>query len=121
MTKRPFFPRYMFAQFDWETAGWSEVKWLPGLTRVVDFDGRPAFLEDHQVSHLQGRLGGIDGDEFMRIKPGEPVKVVDGPFMDLEAVFDRQLNGEQRVAILIEILGRQTAVEVHRDAIRRVA
>jgi transcriptional antiterminator RfaH len=110
LLEKPFFPRYVLSRFDWEREGWSEVQWTRGLTRVVTFDGRPAFLPDEHVAYLLERLDRIDGDEFLKIKPGTKVRVTEGPFKDMEAIFDGQLNGEQRVAVLLQILGRQTRV-----------
>lgn len=109
---RPFFPRYLFARFDWERTGWAAVQWTTGLSRVVTFDGRPAWLDEGLVGHWRERLARLDGDAFVRLKPGDRVRVQSGPFRDYEAVFDRHLNGESRVAILVDILGRKTSVQV---------
>lgn len=115
---KPFFPCYVFARFDWEAEGCAGVQWTRGLTRVVTFDGRPASLSDDQVFQLADQLAGIDGDEFLRIKAGTRVRVTEGPFRDMEAVFDQHLNSEQRVAVLIEVLGRETRVELPQDVIK---
>jgi transcriptional antiterminator RfaH len=121
LLEKPFFPRYIFAQFDWEREGLASVQWTPGLSQVVTFDGKPAWLSDAEVTYLRHALDQLDGDEFMSIKPGERVRVTGGPFRDIEAVFDRRLNGEQRVAILLDILGRRTSVIVRPDQIERIA
>ena len=109
---RPFFPRYLFARFDWERTGWASVQWTTGLSQVVNFDGRPAWLDDDLVNLWRQRLEVLDGDDFVRLKRGDRVRVLSGPFRDYEAVFDRQLNGAGRVAILLDILGRQTSVQL---------
>ena len=44
LLEKPFFPRYIFARFDWEKEGAASVQWTPGLTRLVTFDGRPTEL-----------------------------------------------------------------------------
>jgi transcriptional antiterminator RfaH len=118
---KPFFPRYIFAHFDWDSEGYASVQWTPGLSCVVNFDGRPAWLEDEYVAYLRAELEVLDGDEFLALKPGERVRVTDGPFRDLEAIFAGRMNGEQRVAVLLEILGRPTRVEVDSDIVRRIA
>lgn len=118
---RPFFPSYVFARFDWEREGSSGVQWTVGLSRVVSFGDRPASLDDAVIDFLEARVGAIDGDDLMRIKPGERVRVRQGPFRDYEAIFDRRLNGEGRVAILLDILGRQTRVQLDEHLIDRIA
>lgn len=118
---KPFFPRYIFARFDWEHEGYGSVRWTHGLTRVVTFDGRPAVMADDQVAYLQRRLAALDGDEFLRMKPGTPVRVVEGPFKDMEAVFAGQMNGQGRVAVLLQVLGRETRVVMSAADIKGVA
>jgi transcriptional antiterminator RfaH len=120
-TVRPFFPRYLFGRFDWEQAGMVNVQWTPGLTRVVTFDGRPAWLADERLDYLRERLDRLDGDDFLALKPGERVRVTGGPFRDLEAVFDRRLNGQERVAVLLDILGRPTVVVLSGAHVERIA
>jgi transcription elongation factor/antiterminator RfaH len=118
---KPFFPRYLFARFEWELEGLAQVQWTPGLSQVVSFEGEPAWIEDSVLDYLSERLEGIDGDDLLRIKAGERVRVVGGPFRDFEAVFDRHLNGEGRAAVLLEILGRKTQVELDLCSIERVS
>lgn len=117
---RPFFPRYLFARFDWEQAGWSAIQWTTGLSRMVSFDGCPAWLDEGLVRHWQERLSLAD-DDPNRLKSGDRVRVLSGPFRDYEAVFARHLNGEARVAILLDILGRQTSVQLPLQDVSRVA
>ena len=118
---QPFFPRYLFARGQEEQPGWLHWQWTVGLSRMVDFDGRPALLDDALVQHWRRRLAGLDGDALLGLKPGDRVRVVEGPFRDYEAIFDRQLNGEGRVAVLLDILGHRTAVHLDLREVSRVA
>ena len=118
---KPFFPRYIFARFDWRDEGVSRVQWTPGLSAVVTFDGKPATLPDAWVEQMRAALDELDGDEFLSLKPGERVRVRSGPFRDVEAIFEQRMNGEDRVAILLEIMGRETRVIVDGDAVDRIA
>jgi transcriptional antiterminator RfaH len=121
LLEKPFFPRYVFARLDWEATGVREVQWTPGLTKVVTFQGEPAIMPDEKLQYLRARLEQLDGDDFLRLKPGERVRVKRGPFADVEAVFDGHLNSESRVAVLLEILGRQTRVIVDAQDVERSA
>lgn len=116
---KPFFPRYLFAHLDWEREG-DGLQWTPGLSRVVTFDGQPAWLPDAVVEDLAAELEALDGDAFLALKPGERVRVARGPMKDLEAVFETRLNGEGRAAVLLEILGRQTRVVLDEDDLDRL-
>lgn len=119
LIERPFFPRYVLARFDWEQSGMGSVRWTPGLIDVVRFEGQPAVLADADVARLQARMDALDGDAFMALKPGEPVQIVEGPFAGLDAVFERRLNAEGRVAVLLRMLGRETRTTLPGEAVER--
>ncbi len=115
--QRPFFPRYIFARIDFDAVGISVVRWTPGLTNIVSFDGRPAWVPDEIVERLKERLAEMDAAAEGRVyaprfRRGQRVRILEGPFKDFEAVFDRHLSASDRVRVLLDVLGRVTKVEV---------
>jgi transcriptional antiterminator RfaH len=59
------------------------------------------------------------GDQDLRVldpelSPGDRVRITGGAFHGLEALVTRAMPGRERVAVLLEFLGRQTMVEVER-------
>ena len=38
---RPYFPGYLFVNVDLSEFGFSKIAWVPGLKRIVAFDGKP--------------------------------------------------------------------------------
>lgn len=108
---KPFFPRYVFARFDWTTDPGS-VRWTPGLTSIVMFEGRPAVVPGDLIDGLKDQLAALDGDAFLRPKPGDRIRISSGPLKDMQAVFDTRLGERGRVVVLLEILGRETRVEI---------
>ena len=51
---------------------------------------------------------------------GETVKLVDGPLAGMEGVFTEQ-DGDKRVVVLLELLGKANRVTVSRDWIAHAA
>ncbi|OGP27127.1 MAG: hypothetical protein A2038_11645 [Deltaproteobacteria bacterium GWA2_57_13] len=43
-------------------------------------------------------------------KPGDQVKIREGPFSGLDAIFEREMKGIDQVAVLLDLLGRQTRI-----------
>jgi len=43
-----------------------------------------------------------------------------GPFSGLDAVFEQSLKGSERVAVLLEILGRQTRLVLPSETIAKI-
>lgn len=50
---------------------------------------------------------------------GESVQIASGALHGLRAVVTRAMPGSERVAVLLEFLGRQTTVELSREALVR--
>jgi transcription antitermination factor NusG len=82
---------------------------------VVHFGDRwPAVSEDVIVD-LRRFMGGADVHIIEEtLEPGDPVQLVGGAIDGLEAVVTRILPAKQRVAVLLDFLGRQTLLEVDR-------
>ncbi|MEZ4867700.1 MAG: transcription termination/antitermination NusG family protein [Caldilineaceae bacterium] len=112
----PFFPHYLFARLDLRSAGVGDLRWLMGVRTVVHFDARPAIVPDAVIEMLQERLQPY-GAKVMRrsewlFKPGQRVTIVNGPFAGFEALFQKGLNGTDRVQILLNMLGTWTRAEI---------
>jgi transcriptional antiterminator RfaH len=114
--KQPFFPGYLFIKVDFDKVALSTVEWIPGLRRVVAFDDQPVSLPDEIIELMQHRLRDLKaaaGCPEHHFKPDEPVRITDGPFKDMVAIFDRSTSPAQRVQVLLNILGQASRVQVN--------
>jgi transcriptional antiterminator RfaH len=113
MVERAFFPRYMFARVDLEAIGLSALRWTPGLTSIVSFGGGPVVVPDEVVTLIKARLAEMETHGYAaRFRSGDRVRIIEGPFRDLEALFERPVSAGERVRVLIDLLGRLTSCEV---------
>jgi transcriptional antiterminator RfaH len=108
------FPSYFFARFDWMLC-LRKVHHARGVRQVVHFGERWPTIPDRVVHELRASLGEeeihqLDPD----LQPGDEVKVIGGAFEGLQAVVQYPMPGRQRVAVLMDFLGQQTAVQVDR-------
>ncbi len=115
---RPYFPGYLFVHVDLDDVSLSTLNWMPHTLGLVCFDGVPAPVPDNFVHLLRKKLAKINeagGEIFDGLKQGDPVKIEDGPFAGYEALFDARLSGNERVRVLLQMLGdeRIVSVEVH--------
>lgn len=113
--KRPFFPCYLFVKVDFAVVGLSSVQWTPGLRRVVAFGDRPVSLPDEVIELMRRKLAesGANGSPPPHpFKPGDTVKITEGPFRDVLAIFDGPMKPSQRVQVLLTILGRVSRMQV---------
>jgi transcriptional antiterminator RfaH len=106
------FPSYLFARFDWNVS-LREIYHSPGVSEVVHFGSHWPVIPDETIEGLRTSLG---KDEIhvipAGVSPGDPVKIAGGSFHGLQAVVARIMPGAKRVAVLMDFLGSQTAVEL---------
>lgn len=109
------FPSYFFARFDLARS-LRAVKHSQNVLRVVEFGGQPAVIPDETITSLRGEMHDAELREIsVGIKVGDTVQLTDGPMRGLTGIVESLLNGEDRVRILLEFLGRQSFVEVSGD------
>lgn len=105
------FPGYVFVRVALQDK--LEVLRLPGVVRLVTFNGRPAVLPAAELESL--RLGLEGGARIMPhpyLRIGCRVRLRSGPMAGLEGVLRRRKEG-LRLVLSIEMLMRAVAVEVH--------
>ena len=112
---KPFFPGYLFVQLELGSPSSAILRWMPGTVGLVDFDNIPAPVPDNLIIAIRQRVQKLlnGGRTSARFKPGEAVRVVEGPLTGLKGIFDLNLSGSQRVRVLLKILGEHfTRVEL---------
>jgi transcriptional antiterminator RfaH len=104
MSIAPLFPCYLFARLDLQQH-YFQVKYLAGVSGLVSAGSDPIAVPETIVSEIRSR-GVNDVVEIReeRYDKGERVRVVEGPFRSLEAIFDRYLSGAERAAILLSTI-----------------
>jgi len=106
------FPGYLFARFDWD-ASFRQVQAASGVRGIVHFGKHWPMIPDRSIEELRQVIGTSElhtiSQEF---SPGDAVRVTDGSFRGLHAVVSRVMPSRERVAVLMELLGRQTTIEL---------
>jgi transcriptional antiterminator RfaH len=119
MVAAPLFPRYMFVAIDMAFQRWRAVQSTIGVTRLVCNGELPAEMSDSIIKNL--RLGEDEGG-FVRLQKqpsfrvGDKIRVLDGVFSACLGLFEGMTDGE-RIAILLDMLGRKVRVVLDADAI----
>jgi transcriptional antiterminator NusG len=115
---QPMFPGYLLVRAVL-SADYYSVVWSPGVRHFVSFGSGPEPLEDDAVAFLRGREG---SDGLIRLRAGAPcgakVLISDGPFQGFTAIVERSLPARDRVLVLLQLLQRQTRVELPRGVIQ---
>lgn len=106
----PLFPGYLFVRL--QTDDCARVSWTPGVRAFVSFGGGPATIDASAIEFLHGREA-EDGLIHCEPLPAmREVRIVNGPFRGLTAVIERCLPAGERVRVLMQLLCRDTLVEL---------
>ena len=120
---KPYFPGYLFVHIDLEQVNLSAMRYLPGATGLVVFDGLPPTVPESLINAIHRRVDEVNaagGETLIDLQPGDPVRVQAGPFAGYEAIFDERLSGNERVRVLLTMLGkRQLQVDMPVGQIQR--
>lgn len=121
---RPYFPGYLFVHVNLAAVGIGALQWIPGVNRMVQFDGQPSPISDQFIRALKdcvailNKTGPVD---LSSIKKGDWVRIKDGPFAGHEAIFDMRLSANHRIRVLLELAGRLVRVDIDSHNITPVA
>ena len=115
---KPLFPGYMFVSFDKTELKWHKIKNTYGVSRLITFNSKlksiPTIFIDNLMMRydLSGKLLPIE-----KLKKGDQVKVLEGPFADFIATVETY-ETEQRIWILMDLMGRKTKIQTSSDTLQ---
>ncbi len=117
---RPLFPTYLFVRFGLEQA--RTIRYTHGVSRIVSFGPEPQEVEGTIVDAVRGRMDEA-GIVALDSKPadwkhGEKIRIGDGPFSGIEAVFVEELPDRERVVLLLDAVSSFKVV-MKKDSIER--
>jgi transcription antitermination factor NusG len=111
----PLFPGYVFVRI--RLCDRLRVLEVPGVVRLVQFNGEPAPLPDDIVETLRNSLNGpfkAEPHPFLRV--GRRVRVASGPLSGVEGILLRRKN-VTRLVVSLELIQRSICIEVDSDVV----
>jgi transcriptional antiterminator RfaH len=100
----PLFPSYLFIRFALEQL--RTVRYTRGVAKVISFGPEPQEVGDDIISAVRERM---DEEGIVTLvrppanwKPGDRIRIGEGPFAGLEAIFLEELPDRDRVVLLLE-------------------
>ena len=110
----------MFVSANSEHAPWRTINSTIGVSRLVSFDGKSAALPQQLVSGLMLRCdtaGKILSPKSLN--EGDNVELLTGPFAHFIATIDT-IDPEQRVWVLMDVMGQRTRMRVTSDQLQLI-
>jgi len=119
----PLFPRYLFIRVDPALRSTAPVRSTRGAVGLVRFGGQPAVVPEEVIDTLVQREtpdSGLHQDSRPLFCAGEAVRLAEGPLVGMEGVFIEE-DGEKRVTVLLELLGKTNKIRIDRDWVVQAA
>ncbi|MCI0529834.1 MAG: hypothetical protein L0Y56_20515 [Nitrospira sp.] len=108
----PLFPGYLFARFNLDLH-YRAVKYARSVRKLVAFGSAPATVDEMIIEAIRARVqNGYVTVSPPSFRPGQMVRIDQGPLRGLEAVFKQQMSSQQRVVLLLRTISYQARVIV---------
>lgn len=111
----PLFPGYIFINLEKSDPQWAKLRSTRGVLRVVRFAQKPAAIADDVIEHVKASLEVVE--EQGGIQSGQSVRLSEGAFEGLDAVF-QAYDGEERAVVLINFMQKQQRLKVPVSSLR---
>lgn len=110
--ERRVFPGYILVQMFMNEESWYVVRNTPGVTGFVGMGNTPTPLRPEEVSQILKRMEAEAPKVKVTFKPGQKVRIVDGPFNDFIGTVDKIDMDRTKVRVMVSFFGRETPVEL---------
>ncbi|MCY4538267.1 MAG: hypothetical protein OXE52_08550 [Chloroflexi bacterium] len=89
---------------------WYAVRNTPGVVGFVGGENQPTPLREEEVKRIVARMDSEDMVVKVDFKIGERVRIVGGPFNDFPGTVASIDSGREKVRVMVDFFGRETAV-----------
>jgi len=110
--ERHVFPGYILVNMILSEESWYVVRNTPGVTGFVGMGNEPTPLRPEEVSQILRRMEAEAPHIKVTFKPGERVRIIDGPFNDFRGTVSEIDMDRAKVTVMVNFFGRDTPVEL---------
>lgn len=112
ITEKKIFPGYILVEMRMTDDSWYTVRNTPGVTGFVGMGKKPTALRPEEVQRIMKRMEEEAPKIKVTFRPGQRVRIIDGPFTDFVGNVDDIDMDKSKVRVLVAFFGRDTPVEL---------
>jgi transcriptional antiterminator NusG len=112
ITEKKIFPGYILVEMLMTDDSWYAVRNTPGVTGFVGMGRKPMPLRPEEVQRIMKRMEEEAPKIKVTFRPGQRVRIIDGPFTDFVGSVDDIDMDKSKVRVLVAFFGRDTPVEL---------
>ena len=115
-TERKIFPGYILVNMDYDDEVGLLIRKLPKVAGFVGVskDSKPVPISQKEVDVIFNQVAQSKekAKHKVEFEVGEKIRVIDGPFIDFNAIIDEVLYNKTKIKVSVQIFGRDTSVEL---------
>jgi transcriptional antiterminator RfaH len=118
MVLRPLFPGYLFVHLDPTQCRWRSINGTFGVREILCNGESPLPVPTFIIDGIKAREDETGAVKLVapRFVRGQVVRLLDGPMADINGLFE-EMRDENRVVLLVSLLGRQVRMQVPAGAV----
>ncbi|MDD5289624.1 MAG: transcription termination/antitermination protein NusG [Patescibacteria group bacterium] len=120
VVEEKIYPGYVLVEMEVTDASWYVVRNTPNVTGFIGAGTTPSPLSEKEIEEMQKRMGIEEPKYKIDISINMPVRVVDGPFKEMEGKVAEIDEARGRVKVLVSMFGRETPVDLDFLQIKKI-
>lgn len=120
VVEEKIYPGYVLVEMIVTDDSWYVVRNTPRVTGFVGSGTTPTPISPEEIAELQRRMGVEEPKFKIDVAAGDPVKIVDGPFKEMDGKVSEIDEERGRVKVLVSMFGRETPVELDFLQIKKI-
>ena len=117
----PLFPRYLFIKIR-SLENFSKIKKISGISHLIVTGNKPVAISDEIIKDIKAHendLGFIKLSSLCDFFKGQKVRIINGPFNSITALFDSVCDKE-KIFLLLNLFGRELKITVPTNFVEQV-
>lgn len=110
--EKKIFPGYVLVEMIVTDDSWYVVRNTPNVTGFIGLGVRPTPMSKNEVERIQKRMGVEEPKYKIEFKPGDLVRITDGPLKGFEAKVTDIDEDKGKIKVLVSMFGRETPVNL---------
>ena len=120
LVEEKIYPGYVLVEMIVTDDSWYVVRNTPNVTGFVGAGTTPVPVSSQEIEELKKRMSVEEPQYKIEVKPGDAVKIIDGPFKDFDGKVAEIDEEKGKLKVLINMFGRDTPVELDSLQIRKL-
>jgi len=118
--EKKIFPGYVLVEMIVTDDSWYVVRNTPNVTGFIGLGVRPTPMSKEEIDRIQKRMGVEEPKFKIEYKPGDLVRISDGPLKGFEAKVTEIDEDKGKIKVLVSMFGRETPVSLDSLQVKKV-